>query len=454
MPQLIENKQNHPVLIANFEPNEIARKSEEKTKIQTRKHCAGEVAQKVENRERELRLYRRGLFEGDLPSAVAAEAEAGAAVIVGESVAVEGASACPAVDDNGGVIAEHFDLELGPSAVVDFVGWREDDTQNGSAVEDLAVGRDVNVVGSHEAVHGGAVVFEPGGVPGFAELFDLLLHCRVVHDASFQNIRCSIYPVGDDVVAITGDRGSAGEFSREEDEAEGYARRRKRDLSHRLSPDMKSREGDSTVERRRRYTSKKAKEPPKWQPATAGRPVQKAKNKFNSDGLNFKEVSYITGKARRFRKAKRPALGGEAADPYAFGGGFAEVDAGGAAGDGDGHGLVIFALMDADVGAGAELEALHEFEELGIFFEDAQDFVGAGDFRVGQTHCAEFAAEFGHASEERNAVGAADVAAEAFQQQVGDFGRNAVLEAFGFFVGARPIDADHFGEKFFGEPVA
>jgi hypothetical protein len=54
MSQLIENKQNDPILIANFEPNEIAKKSacpprrEEKTKIQTRKHCAGEPAQKVE----------------------------------------------------------------------------------------------------------------------------------------------------------------------------------------------------------------------------------------------------------------------------------------------------------------------------------------------------------------------------------------------------------------------
>jgi hypothetical protein len=48
MSQLIENKQNHPVLIANFEPNEIARKSEEKTKIQTRKHRAGEAARRVE----------------------------------------------------------------------------------------------------------------------------------------------------------------------------------------------------------------------------------------------------------------------------------------------------------------------------------------------------------------------------------------------------------------------
>jgi hypothetical protein len=69
MSQLIENKQNHPVLIANFEPNEIATKSGQKTKvqtrihhadeparkveIQTRKHCAGEPAQKVEVRRRE-----------------------------------------------------------------------------------------------------------------------------------------------------------------------------------------------------------------------------------------------------------------------------------------------------------------------------------------------------------------------------------------------------------------
>jgi hypothetical protein len=110
--------------------------------------------------------------------------------------------------------------------------------------------------------------------------------------------------------------------------------------------------------------------------------------------------------------------------------------------------------MDADVGAGAEFESFHELEELGIFFEDAQDFVGSGDFGVGQSHRAEFAAEFGHTSEERNPVGAANVAAKAFQQEVGNFGRNAVLEAFGFFVSAGPIDADHFGKKFFGEAMA
>ena len=170
--------------------------------------------------------------------------------------------------------------------------------------------------------------------------------------------------------------------------------------------------------------------------------LRKANSKFKNNGLTSKyEVSYM--------KTLR-----EPADPDAFGGGFAEVDTSGAAGDRDGHGFVIFALMDADVGAGAELEAFHKLKKLGIFLEDAQDFVRAGDFGVGQAHRAEFAAQLGHTSEERNAVGAADVTAEAFQQEFGDFGRNAMFEAFGFFMGAGPIDADHFGEKFFSQPVA
>ncbi len=43
----------------------------------------------------------------------------------------------------------------------------------------------------------------------------------------------------------------------------------------------------------------------------------------------------------------------QAADPDALGGWFAEVDARGAvAGDGEGHGFVVFALMDAEAGAG------------------------------------------------------------------------------------------------------
>ena len=77
------------------------------------------------------------MLEGDLPGAVSTEADAGAAVIVGESVAVEGAGALQAVEDDGDVIAEHFDLKLGPIGVMEFVAGREDDSQNGAAVVDL-----------------------------------------------------------------------------------------------------------------------------------------------------------------------------------------------------------------------------------------------------------------------------------------------------------------------------
>jgi hypothetical protein len=118
----------------------------------------------------------RGLFEGDLPGAVSAEAEAGAAVVVGKSFAVEGAGALQAVEDDGGVIAEHFDLKLGPGGVMDFVAGREDHSQNGSAVEDPAVWGDVNVFGSHEAIDGGADVFKPRRIPGSAELLNFLNH--------------------------------------------------------------------------------------------------------------------------------------------------------------------------------------------------------------------------------------------------------------------------------------
>jgi hypothetical protein len=66
MPQLIENKQNDPVLIANFEPNEIATKSAcpprrgQKIKIQTRKHCAGDAAKRWKfQREKHPQMNQR-----------------------------------------------------------------------------------------------------------------------------------------------------------------------------------------------------------------------------------------------------------------------------------------------------------------------------------------------------------------------------------------------------------
>jgi hypothetical protein len=63
MPQLTENKQNEPVLIANFEPTHCARKSAQKVETRTRvssmhmhkhkqRHRAGKAARKVEVQKR------------------------------------------------------------------------------------------------------------------------------------------------------------------------------------------------------------------------------------------------------------------------------------------------------------------------------------------------------------------------------------------------------------------
>ncbi len=51
----------------------------------------------------------RGLFEDDLPGAVPAQADAGAAVVVGKSVAVERAGALQAVNNHRGGVAEQID---------------------------------------------------------------------------------------------------------------------------------------------------------------------------------------------------------------------------------------------------------------------------------------------------------------------------------------------------------
>ena len=45
------------------------------------------------------------------------------------------------------------------------------------------------------------------------------------------------------------------------------------------------------------------------------------------------------------------------------------MDARGTTADGYGHGLVVLALVDAQARARAKLEAFHELEKLGIFFE-------------------------------------------------------------------------------------
>jgi hypothetical protein len=70
MPQLIENKQNDPVLIANFEPNEITTKSEEKTKFKLENIARVKLPAMAGWRKRKRNFPEptnlRGLFPGSI----------------------------------------------------------------------------------------------------------------------------------------------------------------------------------------------------------------------------------------------------------------------------------------------------------------------------------------------------------------------------------------------------
>jgi hypothetical protein len=151
---------------------------------------AGGAAQQSAGK-RELREDGRSLFKDDLPRAVSPQTDAGTAVVVGKSVAVERAGALQVVNNDRGGVAEQIDLNLSPPGVVKFIAWREDYSHDFAAVGDLAVRPDVNVFGGHQPVHGGAVVFKPRRVPGFSKLIQFLTLRRFVHgDSSAYGMGC------------------------------------------------------------------------------------------------------------------------------------------------------------------------------------------------------------------------------------------------------------------------
>ena len=187
----------------------------------------------------------RGLFENDLPGAVSSQADAGAPVVVGKSVAVERAGALQVVDNNRGGVAEQIDLNLRPLGVVKFVAGREDHSHDYAAAGDLAVRPDVNVFGGHQPVHGGAVVFKPRRIPGFSELVDFFTQRRFVHGGSSAyrmgcySRRCDLgfYFASDDIsVGCLTDH-----LSREEDKPQSHTRCRNREFVHRVPLKAKQR---------------------------------------------------------------------------------------------------------------------------------------------------------------------------------------------------------------------
>jgi len=113
------------------------------------------------------------------------------------------------------------------------------------------------------------------------------------------------------------------------------------------------------------------------------------------------------------------------------------------------HGFVVLALFDAEFCAGTQMQAVKEFQELTVFFVDADNFRGIFRAQFREQHDALFA-KLSNATANRNAVGATASVAEAFQKKGLDFGRDGMLEAFGFVVGFGPGEADNVGEEHFG----
>ena len=144
-------------------------------------------------------------------------------------------------------------------------------------------------------------------------------------------------------------------------------------------------------------------------------------------------------------------LSGETADPDARSGGLAQVD--GFSGGAKSHGFVVLAFFDAEFCAGTQMQAVKEFQKLAVFFVDADDFRGIFRAQFREQHDALFA-KLRDSATNRNAMGATASVTEAFQKKGLDFGRDGMLEAFGFVVSFGPREADNVGEEHLGELMA
>jgi len=127
-------------------------------------------------------------------------------------------------------------------------------------------------------------------------------------------------------------------------------------------------------------------------------------------------IQALLGAAISIASKEKSSLA-DAANPDAFRGGFAEVNARRAtAGDGERHGFVIFALVNSEARAGTKIEIHEKFQEVRIFFVHAEDFVSVAYFGFRKAHGAVFAAKSLHAAEERNTVRAAGITAKSLQE--------------------------------------
>ena len=98
-----------------------------------------------------------------------------------------------------------------------------------------------------------------------------------------------------------------------------------------------------------------------------------------------------------------------------------------------GHGFVILAFQNVDPGRRPQVQALEKFEELAIFFVDANNFSRLCGAQFSQQHRAVLP-QLGDSAAHGDAVRATFLVAKTLEQQRLDFRRNRVLQALGLIV--------------------
>ena len=117
------------------------------------------------------------------------------------------------------------------------------------------------------------------------------------------------------------------------------------------------------------------------------------------------------------------------------------------------EGFIVFAAGDRELRTRMEMESVEEFEELAVLFVDADDFGSFVGLQIREQHGALFA-KLREPAAQRHSMRAGFFIGETFQKKSFDFGRDGVLQAFGFVVGFGPGEADDVGKQHFGELMA
>ena len=103
---------------------------------------------------------------------------------------------------------------------------------------------------------------------------------------------------------------------------------------------------------------------------------------------------------------------------------------------------------------GRNFRASRNSRNLRIFFVDGQNLHASPDRHIGERDGMLRALQPRQPSSQRHTMRAGAIGAEAADQQILHFRREAMLEALGGGVRKRPVKADHVGQELFGQLMA